>query len=97
LWKKVRRNVGSAVDPLALSPVRDQLTPELDWTLATVRSLEGQEILPVRGFHGGTFDCPSEIPQVPFLKAQLFPLLFTLFTLERLTLPRCVPLAAGQG
>jgi hypothetical protein len=58
--------------------------------------LEGQEILPVRGFHGGTFDCPAEIPKVPFFKADLFPLLFPLFTLERLAFPRCVPLAASQ-
>jgi hypothetical protein len=66
LWKKVRRDVSAAVYPLALSPVRDQLTPELNWTLAPMGGLEREEILPVRGFHGGTFDCPAEIPKVPF-------------------------------
>jgi hypothetical protein len=61
LWKKVRGYVGAAVNPLTGSPVRDQFPPELDRTLAAMGSVEGQEILPVRGFHAGTFDRPPQV------------------------------------
>jgi hypothetical protein len=61
LWKKFCRDISSAVQLLARSPVGHKLAPYLERAFLAVGCLQRQQIGPIRSFNAGALYRPSQV------------------------------------